>query len=307
MTPTGRSVRRRPSAPSVSRLDGSAHCRSSRPITRGPASASSSTRSVKASTTRNRRPGSLVTVIGPWSPAAGAASSPAMAARRGSGDDRVHPKAAASTPNGRVRSSSSARPAATCMPRPRASCQGLREQARLADPGLALDQHDRWPASSNTVQGLAQGLDLSLTPADPRDRGHRAHDRMVLRSRRACPGSQPRHGHGPGRASSPGSAVTSYSARSSPSQPVKPISCPARGPGSCPGAPDDPKTASRRLGPVQDDTDLHTPIVPAPAAGTISQLADARSSMRSANWPSHDPAISRHHRAPARTWSWSGR
>jgi hypothetical protein len=42
-----------------------------------------------------------------------------------------------------------------------------------------------------------------------------------------------------------------------------------------PGSADDPKTASRGLGPVQDDTDLHTPIVPAPAAGTISQLADA--------------------------------
>ena len=59
----------------------------------------------------------------PWSPAPGAASSPAMAARRWSGDDRAHPRAAASRPNGRVRSSSSARPAATCMPRPRASCR----------------------------------------------------------------------------------------------------------------------------------------------------------------------------------------
>jgi hypothetical protein len=47
------------------------------------------------------------------------------------------------------------------------------------------------------------------------------------------------------------------------------------GPGILPGSADDPKTASRRLGPVQDDTDLHTPIAPAPAAGNISQLADA--------------------------------
>jgi hypothetical protein len=47
-------------------------------------------------------------------------------------------------------------------------------------------------------------------------------------------------------------------------------------PGGLPESADDPKTAGRRLGPVQDDTDLHTPIVPAPAAGTISQLADAR-------------------------------
>src|SRR4029077_7860471 len=47
------------------------------------------------------------------------------------------------------------------------------------------------------------------------------------------------------------------------------------GPGNLSGSADDPKTAGRRLGPVQDDTDLHTSIVPAPAAGNISQLADA--------------------------------
>ena len=38
---------------------------------------------------------------------------------------------------------------------------------------------------------------------------------------------------------------------------------------------DDPKTARRRLGPVQDNSDLHTPTVSALAAGNISQLADA--------------------------------
>ncbi len=38
---------------------------------------------------------------------------------------------------------------------------------------------------------------------------------------------------------------------------------------------DDPKTACRRLGPVQDDADLRTPTVSALAAGNISQLADA--------------------------------
>lgn len=38
---------------------------------------------------------------------------------------------------------------------------------------------------------------------------------------------------------------------------------------------DDPKTARRRLGPVQDNADLHTPTVSALAAGNISQLADA--------------------------------
>ena len=50
---------------------------------------------------------------------------------------------------------------------------------------------------------------------------------------------------------------------------------PRAGPGILPGRADDPKTAGRRLGPVQDDTDLHTPIVPAPAAPAISQLAYA--------------------------------
>jgi hypothetical protein len=38
---------------------------------------------------------------------------------------------------------------------------------------------------------------------------------------------------------------------------------------------DDPKTARRRLGPVQDNADLHMPTVSALAAGNISQLADA--------------------------------
>jgi len=38
---------------------------------------------------------------------------------------------------------------------------------------------------------------------------------------------------------------------------------------------DDPKTARRRLGPVQDNADLHTPTVSAMTAGNISQLADS--------------------------------
>ena len=41
------------------------------------------------------------------------------------------------------------------------------------------------------------------------------------------------------------------------------------------GAADDLKTARWRLGPVQHNTDLHTPTVSAQAAGNISQLADA--------------------------------
>ena len=53
MIPTGRPARRRAIAASVSRLDGSAHCRSSAPTTTGPDSARASTRSPNASTTRN--------------------------------------------------------------------------------------------------------------------------------------------------------------------------------------------------------------------------------------------------------------
>ncbi len=41
------------------------------------------------------------------------------------------------------------------------------------------------------------------------------------------------------------------------------------------GIDDDPKTARRRLGPVEDNADLHMPTVSALAAGNISQLADA--------------------------------
>jgi hypothetical protein len=36
-----------------------------------------------------------------------------------------------------------------------------------------------------------------------------------------------------------------------------------------------PKTARRRLGPIQDHADLHTPTISALAATNISQLADA--------------------------------
>ncbi len=133
MRATGRYSARRPSAASVSRLDASAHCRSSTPITSGPASASSSTRSASASTTRNRRPGSLVTVIGFRSPAAPDSNSP-MAARRGSGAVLVQPNTPVIRPNGRMPSSSSARPAATCMPRRRASSSAASSRRVLPMP-----------------------------------------------------------------------------------------------------------------------------------------------------------------------------
>jgi hypothetical protein len=45
-------------------------------------------------------------------------------------------------------------------------------------------------------------------------------------------------------------------------------------PVSLPGVTDDPKAADRRLDAVQDNTDLHTPIVLAPSSANIGQLAD---------------------------------
>jgi len=97
---------------------------------------------------------------------------------------------------------------------------------------------------------------------------------MVLRSRQARQGSQPLHGHGPEDESTPGSAVTSQ--RPQQPQPAsEPDVLPRGGAGGLSGSADHPETAGQRLGPVQDDTDLHTPIIPAPAAGNISQLADA--------------------------------
>ena len=55
------------------------------------------------------------------------------------------------------------------------------EQARLADAGLALDEHDRAPAGLSQLQRVAKHRDLRLTPADGRH----------LRQRTRRPGSGP--------------------------------------------------------------------------------------------------------------------
>jgi hypothetical protein len=75
---------------------------------------------------------------------------------------------------------------------------------------------------------------------------------------------------------------------------AEPDFLPRAGPETLPGSADDPKTAGRRLGPVKDDTDLHTPIVSAPAAGTISQLADAAQPASPPRRPAHDEAAAVH-------------
>ena len=109
---------RRPARPASAGWTRSAHCRSSTPITSGPASASSSTRSASASTD----PEPQARVAGHRDrialPAVPPDNSSPMAARRGSVADLVQPNTPVIRPNGRMPSSSSARPAATCMPRP---------------------------------------------------------------------------------------------------------------------------------------------------------------------------------------------
>jgi hypothetical protein len=161
MRATGRYSARRPSAASVSRLDASAHCRSSTPITSGPASASSSTRSASASTTRNRRPGSLVTVIGLRSPVPPASSSP-MAARRGSVADLVQPNTPVIRPNGRMPSSSSDRPAATCMPRRRASSSATFSSRVLPMPASpSMRTTARRPDSTRSSASVSTAISAS--------------------------------------------------------------------------------------------------------------------------------------------------
>ena len=161
MRATGRYSARRPSAASVSRLDASAHCRSSTPITSGPASASSSTRSASASTTRNRRPGSLVTVIGLRSPVPPASSSP-MAARRGSVADLVQPNTPVIRPNGRMPSSSSDRPAATCMPRRRASSSAAPSSRVLPMPASpSMRTTARRPDSTRSSASASTAISAS--------------------------------------------------------------------------------------------------------------------------------------------------
>ena len=160
---TGRYARRRTSAP-VSRLDGSAHCRSSAPITSGPDSAASSARSANASTARNRSPGSLVTVIGPRSPPPRPPAGSAIATRRASGDEGAH---RTRWPPGRTAASapgSTAQPAATCMPRPRALASASSSSRVLPIPGSpSISTTADWPDAARS--GPRQDRDLRRTPA----------------------------------------------------------------------------------------------------------------------------------------------
>ena len=174
---SGTSARRVARVPRVSRLAGSAHCRSSRPTTSGPSRASDSIRSTKASTAWNWRPGSLVTVSGPrlsrW-----VASSPAIARRRGSRDEPVQAKVSARTPKGRVRSSSWARPPTTWRPRDRASSYPSASSRDLPTPASpSTITVVRWPeatrsnaspsARSSTSRPRRRGVGASVAMCRP--------------------------------------------------------------------------------------------------------------------------------------------
>ncbi len=169
---TGTWRRRPPSVPRVRRLDGSAHCRSSTATTSGWWRASDSTRSPKASTAWNCRPGSLLTVTGPPSPR-WVASRAATARRRASGDEPEHASVLARTPNGRVRSSSWARPLTTSSPRARASPKASASSRVLPRPASpSTSTIAGWPkatrsnaspsASSSTSRPRSRGLGASV-------------------------------------------------------------------------------------------------------------------------------------------------
>ena len=204
MIAAGRPSSRAASAPRVTRLDGSAQCRSSAPITSGPSSASSSARSANASTTRNCRPGSLVTVTGPqwlqWpqsprSPPSPRASSSPIAARRGSGADLVQPNIPATSPNGRACSSSAARAAATRRPRHRAFSSASWSRSVLPMPASpSISTTARRPAAARSTASsriavsasrpriTGTGASIPASPAVPLYAGGGAAGRRSSRS-----------------------------------------------------------------------------------------------------------------------------
>ena len=130
---TGNEATRRTSVASVSRLDGSAHCRSSTPSSVGPDNADCSIRSTISSITRNCSPGSLLTVTGEWLRSS-LVSRAAMWARRGSVEAAAHESSRTISPNGRLSSSSSPRPTNTPIRRRRASSSTCANSRLLPTP-----------------------------------------------------------------------------------------------------------------------------------------------------------------------------
>ena len=162
-------------------------------MTTGPRMASVSTRSTRASTTRNCSPGSLVTVTGPPSePTCELRSRPTFASS-GSADDSRHPRASATTPNGRV----PFQLLAACREDPEVAAPGpverIVEQPRLADARLALDQQHRAPARGDLVERSGDHAELVVTAVQQPDRAGPGHGRDATRRRRPYRGPG---GHG---------------------------------------------------------------------------------------------------------------
>jgi hypothetical protein len=77
-----------------------------------------------------------------------------MAARRGSGEDRVQPKPVGQQPERAVALQVLAAAGHHLEPAGAGGLQRLGKQTGLADPGLALDDHDGRPAPRRPVQGV---------------------------------------------------------------------------------------------------------------------------------------------------------
>jgi hypothetical protein len=211
MIAAGRPSSRVARAPSVTRLDGSAQCRSSAPSTSGPSSASSSARSANASTARNCGPGSLVTGTGLRGPPSPMASSSPIAARRGSSADLVQPtsrrpaRTAGSAPArppgppppaGRGRAPPSVRPraAASCRCRPRH--RPARWPGGRMPPGRWRRPGPRSRPGDADARRHRLGPDADLITGRPRavschGRARQADGQVPVRSRvTALPGQQ---------------------------------------------------------------------------------------------------------------------
>src|SRR6516165_5689385 len=202
-----------------------------------------------------------------------------MAARLGSADDALHSNAPASTPKGRFRSSSSARPAATSMPRARAFSSPFSSRRVLPIPA---SPSIRATASRPEAARSRTSLRTWTSASRPWMRGPGASvpmTRMLLR---------PQNEHTSHRARSPPAKQTARRAITSYRYGV--VTSGAAGDAHLRG-PRHPAYRGlawpgQRLGPAGDDADLYGAIISAPRPRDIGQPADV------------SPALATHARAP---------